>query len=111
MKVIDEMCSDKAYCNEIKKTKCTVEIFANNFVANQEVFRQNVENYFKARPESIEEIIECEIGDWSVILKVSVLNMKRGWDFFCDRKKYYGDLKGVDKVLHKCKNTGNCDND
>jgi hypothetical protein len=118
LEIVDELCNDEDYsektkAKEFQKTYCSVEIYPDDTIFNMNNFRETVEDYFQNRTDAINEVIECKLRNYgqNVRLKVSVVNLKRGWEFFNHPRGNYGDLKGVKRVMHVCKNIGYCDQD
>ena len=74
-------------------------------------FRETVENYFNSRKDIIEKVLECKIENLrSNIRLVSIVKIRKVWiNFFNDPRGKYGDLQGVGRVLHDCRDLSNCD--
>ena len=106
-KVVEETI-DVALGNDVRDKFC--QIFPENNMQIEE-FRETVENYFKSRKDIIEKVIECNIENFrSNIRLVSVVKIRKVWlNFFNDPRGKYGDLQGVRRVLHDCRDLSNCD--
>ena len=89
---------------------CSVLIFPENYMQIEE-FRETVENYFNSRKDIIEKVLECKIENFrSNIRLVSIVKIRKVWiNFFNDPRGKYGDLQGVGRVLHDCRDLSNCD--
>ena len=105
--VEDEFCPDSEF-SEVKM--CSVQIFPESHL-DIEAFRQTVENYFKARTDIIEDVMECKLENYrSNIRLISIVKIRKVWlNFFNDPRGKYGDLGGVRRVIHDCQDLSNCD--
>ena len=108
--VRDEVCPNEEYfpCLE-KKTKCSIQLVPVS-QSNIEVFRQNVENYFGNRKDIIERILACKIENAGRNVRLETIVRRQLWmNFFNDPDGKYGDLLGVKRVVHDCRDLANCD--
>ena len=110
--VRDEFCSDSEFLGtKVENVKmCSVQIFPENNMQIKQ-FRETVENYFNSRKDIIEKVLECKIENLrSNIRLVSIVKIRKVWiNFFNDPRGKYGDLQGVGRVLHDCRDLSNCD--
>ena len=91
------------------KKKCSIQLVPVN-QSNIEVCRENVETYFEERKDIIERILACKIENAGRNVRLEcVVNRQLWMNFFNDPMANYGDLPGVKKVLHDCRNLVDCD--
>ena len=107
--VRDEVCPDEEYSSSLKKMKCTIQLVPLN-QSNIEAFRNNVENYFEERKDIIESIHACKIENAGKNVRLEAIVRRQLWmNFFNDPNENYGDLPGVHRVVHDCRDLANCD--
>ena len=91
------------------KNKCTIEL-APVDLGTIYSFRDDVEKYFSDKKDIIDNVIACAVtnGGRSVRLEAAV-KRQLGINYFNQPVEKYGDLIGVKRVLHCCKDLVNCD--
>ena len=76
------------------------------------MFREIVKKYFEERKDIIESIFSCKIenaGRNGRNGRLGTIVRRQWWiDFFNDPEEKYGDLPGVKRVLHDCRDLANC---
>ena len=109
----DEFCPDSEYSKfrTNDKKMCSVQFFPLDKSSKIEVFRDNVENYFKGRKDVIDKVIDCKVENCGRIVRlISSVKIRNVWLFFFNNPEVnYGDLQGVGRVLHDCRDLANCD--
>ena len=107
--VRDEVCSNEEYFSCLEKRKCCIQLFPVN-QSDIEVFRDNVEKYFEVKKDIIENIVTCIIENAGRNVRLEMIVRRQLWiNFLNDPKENYGDLPGVKRVLHDCRDLANCD--
>ena len=110
--VNDEVCPNDEYFPDVEKTvktKCCIQLFP---VSNLDInlFRDRVEKYFKQRKDIIESVVDCKVENSGRCVRLESIVRRTLWiNFFNDPRVNYGDLHGVKKVMHDCRNLANCD--
>ena len=111
VKVTDEVCPDEEYlsCLEKNKKKCSIQLVPMDQY-NIEVFRDNVEKYFEERRDIIERVVSCRVEKSGRSVRLETILKRQLWiNFFSEPVENYGDLPGVKRVVHDCKDLANCD--
>ena len=107
--VRDEVCSNEEYFSCLEKKKCSIQLIPFK-QANIEVFRENVEKYFDERKDIIERIVTCKIENAGRNVRLETIVRRQRWiNFFSEPDENYGDLPGVKRVVHDCRDLANCD--
>jgi hypothetical protein len=107
--VRDEVCSNEEYFSCLEKKKCTIQLFPVK-QCNIDMFRESVEKYFEERKDIIESVVSCKIENAGRNVRLETIVRRQLWiNFFNDPKANYGDLPGVQRVLHDCRDLANCD--
>ena len=89
--------------------KCTIQLFPEKEY-NIELFRDTVENYFSQRKDIIESVVNCKIENSGKNIRLESIVKRKLWiNFFSEPQANYGDLSGVKRVIHDCRDLANCD--
>jgi hypothetical protein len=107
--VRDEVCSNEEYFSCIEMKKCSIQLIPVN-QANIEVFRENVEKYFEERKDINESIVTCRIENAGRNVRLeTIVRRQRCINLVSEPEEKYGDLPGVKRVVHDCRDLANCD--
>ena len=119
--VQDAIIDDKEYNNKVMKVQecvkkiCEVQIFPEHNADINEL-RNTVKEYFEKKTDVIEKVLGCEVENFGRHLRLVTLlkfrndkTLSNGWTgYFSDKETNFGDLKGIRRMLHDCKDLYNC---
>ena len=89
--------------------KCSIQLVPEN-PCEIELFRDAVEKYFSQRIDIIESVVICQVENSGKNIRLETIVKRNLWiNYFSEPKKNYGDLPGVKKVVHDCRDLANCD--
>jgi hypothetical protein len=110
--VEDEVCPNDEYLYKLEnedKIKCTIQLFPEKEY-NIELFRDTVENYFSQRKDIMESVVKCKVEKSGRNIRLESIVKRKLWiNFFGEPQANYGDLSGVKRVIHDCRDLANCD--
>ena len=94
---------------EMDKKKCTIEL-APVDLRTIDSFRDNIEKYFSDKKDIIDDVIACTVNNAGRSVRLEAAVKRQLWmNYFNQPEDKYGDLIGVKRVLHCCKDLVNCD--
>ena len=103
----DEVNSSEIYLKNRKV--CSMDFYPDD-TENIDEFRNNVEKYFKQKPDVVEKVIDCKVANYGKRVRLTSLVKSTQWlIFFNAPERNYPDLHGVRTIRHACRDLANCD--
>ena len=105
LSVEDEVCPNAEYLSKLEemKVKCSIQLVPEN-PCNIDLFRDKVKEYI------IESVMICKVENSGKAVRLESIVKRQLWiNYFSEPEAKYGDLPGVKKVVHHCRDLANCD--
>ena len=108
--VEDEICPNAEYLSKLEdkvKVKCSIQLVPEN-PCNIDLFRDKVEEYFTQKKDIIENVVICKVEHSGKVVRLMSIVKRQLWiNYFSEPEASYGDLPGVKKAVHDCREFAN----